>query len=260
MVPQLDWIHLATFFQSCVVSWLVPGFENNVPIAKLSFQLSQLKLVICGWIQTEKNMNQGIQPLISTVTAVFSEGSGKNKQTQDFFSHKDWPVFLSEGVIQNSSRWRCAKAVPSTGVEGGADALLDHNEDQLGLVAGESLKAFDQLGDLVLLHHHQLTIWHTIPIHHNLLWQVVVHLYKRRTYTSVMSGVCVIKSARILVTNCLCQPFKLQFTSRSVQTRTIYVVKPLKEFSRRYFVYFGKMEDITILTCMIPINSFQWET
>lgn len=61
-------------------------------------------------------------------------------------------------MIQNSSRWRCAKVVGTPGVEGGADALLDHNEDKLGLIAGESLKAFDQLWDLVLLHHSQLTI------------------------------------------------------------------------------------------------------
>lgn len=82
-------------------------------------------------------------------------------------------------MIQDSSRWRSAKAVWGTTVKGGADALLNHNEDQLGLIVGESLKAFDQLWDFILLHHHQLPVWHTITVEHNLLWQVVIHLCKR---------------------------------------------------------------------------------
>lgn len=101
--------------------------------------------------------------------------------------HEDaWPVSVSERVIQNSSRWGCAKRVGTTGVQGGADALLDHDEDQLGFVAGESVKAFDQLWDLVLLHHHQLTFWHAVPVHHNLLGQVVVHLHKTTPGEGVM--------------------------------------------------------------------------
>lgn len=90
-----------------------------------------------------------------------------------------WPVSPSEGVIQNSSRWRCAKVVCCPGVEGGANALLDNNEDQLGLKVWERLEGFDQLRYLVLLHHLQLAIGHTITIHHNLVWQVVVYLEKR---------------------------------------------------------------------------------
>lgn len=97
-----------------------------------------------------------------------------------------WPVSVSEGVIQNSSRWSRAKRVGTTGVQGGVDALLDHDEDQLGFVAGESFKAFDQLRDLVLLHHPQLTVWHTVPVHHNLLGQVVVHLHKTTQGEGVM--------------------------------------------------------------------------
>lgn len=81
-------------------------------------------------------------------------------------------------MIQNSSGWRCSNTVWSPGDEGGADALLDHNEDQLGLIAGESLEAFDQLWDLVLRQNGQLTIGHAIPIHNNLLRQIVVQLYK----------------------------------------------------------------------------------
>ncbi len=39
------------------------------------------------------------------------------------------------------------------------------------------------------------------------------------------------------------QPVKLQFTSTSVQTHLIYVVKTLKEFNKK-----GKMEVFTKLT------------
>ncbi len=40
-----------------------------------------------------------------------------------------------------------------------------------------------------------------------------------------------------------------QFTSMSVQTHVIYVVKTLKEFNKKVLsVFFGKMEVITILT------------
>lgn len=82
-------------------------------------------------------------------------------------------------MIQYSPRWGSATVVCGAGVQGCADALLDHNEDQFGLIAGESRKAFDQLWDLVLLHHLQLAVRHTISIHHNLLRQVVVDLYRQ---------------------------------------------------------------------------------
>lgn len=88
----------------------------------------------------------------------------------------DSPVSLSEGVIQDSSWWNTAKAAFLTGVQSGVDALLDHNEDQLGLVGGERLEASDHLWYLVLLHQLQLAVRHTVPIHHYLLWQGVIYL------------------------------------------------------------------------------------
>lgn len=91
-------------------------------------------------------------------------------------------------MIQYSSRRRCDEGVGHTGVEGGVDALLDHNEDQLGLVVGEGLEALDQLRYLILLHHPQLTLGHTVPVDHYLLRQAVVHLHKRRHATPVTGG------------------------------------------------------------------------
>ncbi len=57
----------------------------------------------------------------------------------------------------------------------------------------------------------------------------------------------------------LCQPVKLQFTSMSVQTHKIYVVKTLKEFNIKGIkcIFWGEMEVITVLTCMIAVNNFQ---
>ncbi len=51
---------------------------------------------------------------------------------------------------------------------------------------------------------------------------------------------------------------KLQFSSMSVQTHLIYVVK---EFNKKVIkcIFLGEMEVITIL-CVIPVNNFQWET
>lgn len=68
------------------------------------------------------------------------------------------PVSLSKGVIQNSSRWRCAKAVCHTGVKGGGNVFLDHDENQLWSIAGEGSETFDQLGNLILLHKSQLPL------------------------------------------------------------------------------------------------------
>ncbi len=41
----------------------------------------------------------------------------------------------------------------------------------------------------------------------------------------------------------------------------LYAVKTLKEFNKSALsVFFVEMEVITILTCLIPLNHFQWET
>lgn len=91
-------------------------------------------------------------------------------------------------MIQYSSRRRWDEGVGHPGVEGGVNALLDHNEDQLGLVVGEGLEALDQLRYLILLHHPHLTLGHAVPVDHNLVRQAVVYLHKRRHVTEVTGG------------------------------------------------------------------------
>lgn len=81
-------------------------------------------------------------------------------------------------MIQYSSRWGRAEGVGHTGVQGGVDALLDQNEDQLGLIVANDLKTLDQLRYLILLHRGQLTIGHTVSIDHYLLREIVVHLHR----------------------------------------------------------------------------------
>lgn len=60
---------------------------------------------------------------------------------------------MGEGVIQDSPWLRGAKVVRSPRVQSGTDALLHHDEDQLGLITGEGLKAFEHLWDLIELYH-----------------------------------------------------------------------------------------------------------
>lgn len=83
---------------------------------------------------------------------------------------------MSERVVQNRPGRGGAEVVGRPGVEGGVDALLDYDEDQLGLVVGEGFETREQLRDLVQLDALQLAVGHAVPVHHDLLWQVVVHL------------------------------------------------------------------------------------
>lgn len=80
-------------------------------------------------------------------------------------------------MIQDCTRRRCPNTVAREGVQGGADSLLNHNEDQLGLIVLICLKALENLWDLKQLHSLQLTLGDTIPIDHNLLWEAAVLLF-----------------------------------------------------------------------------------
>lgn len=61
-------------------------------------------------------------------------------------------------------------------VEIGADFLLHHEHHHLGVVVLKGFKALLQLRNLIVGNRLQLPIGHAISVHHDLLWETVVHL------------------------------------------------------------------------------------
>lgn len=61
-------------------------------------------------------------------------------------------------------------------VEISADFLLYHEHHHLGVVVLKGFKALLQLRNLIVGNRLQLPIGHAISVHHDLLWETVVHL------------------------------------------------------------------------------------
>ncbi len=57
------------------------------------------------------------------------------------------------------------------------------------------------------------------------------------------------------------EPVKLQFTFLFAQIHITHVVKTLRDFNEGFeMTCLVRMEAVTILTCMTPVNNFQGET
>lgn len=86
------------------------------------------------------------------------------------------PLTAGYGMIDYSPRGGRHKVIGGSEVEIGADFLLHHEHHHLGVVVLKGFKALLQLRNLVVGNRLQLPIGHAISVHHDLLWETVVHL------------------------------------------------------------------------------------